>query len=70
MPVLIEELQRIHNQQGLAALAERLCGIENLWHNEDSGNVEESGGSELLEESLGQLDLLLEQIRLETGSDG
>jgi hypothetical protein len=69
MPVLIEELHRIHNQQGLAALADRLCGIENLWHNEDSGIDEGSGGSELLAESLGQLDLLLEQIRLETGND-
>ena len=69
MPVLIEELQRIHNQQGLAALAERLCSIEDLWHNEDSGSDEGSGGSELLGESLDQLDLLLEQIRLETGSD-
>jgi len=69
MPVLIEELHRIYNQEGLAALAERLCGIEDLWHNEDAGSLEGSGGSELLEESLGQLDLLLEQIRLETGSD-
>jgi hypothetical protein len=69
MPVLIEELQRLHTQQGLVALAERLCGIEDLWYDEDSGNIEGSGGSELLEESLGQLDLLLEQIRLETGSD-
>lgn len=69
MPVLIEELQRIHNQQGLAALAERLCGIEDLWHNEDAGRVDAGGGSDLLEESLGQLDLLLEQIRMETGAD-
>jgi hypothetical protein len=69
MPVLIEELNRIHNQEGLAALAERLCGIEALWQGEDSGLPEGPGGSDLLEDSMGQLDLLLEQIRLETDAD-
>lgn len=69
MPVLIEELHRIHTQQGLAALAERLCGIEALWQSEDSG-APAGGNDAFQEDSLGQLDLLLEQIRLETGHDG
>ena len=58
MPVLIEELHRIHAHQGLAGLAERLCGIEELWQGEDDGFASAS-----LEDSLGQLDLLLEEIR-------
>jgi hypothetical protein len=69
MPVLIEELHRIHQQQGLVALAERLCGIEALWQGEDTGLPEsEEERDSLLEVSLGQLDLLLEEIRLESGS--
>ncbi|MFM8605789.1 MAG: hypothetical protein ACKOBY_09770 [Cyanobium sp.] len=61
MPVLIEVLYRIHSQQGLTGLAEKLCGIEDLWCGEDDG-----GGDRLapgLDESLGQLDLLLQEIR-------
>jgi hypothetical protein len=69
MPVLIEELHRIHQQQGLVARAERLCGIEALWQGEDTGLPEsEEERDSLLEVSLGQLDLLLEEIRLESGS--
>ena len=64
MPVLIEELQRIHNQEGLVALAERLCGIEALWQGEDAGLENGDGNRELLDASFGQLDLLLEEIRL------
>jgi hypothetical protein len=48
MPVLLEELNRLHAQQGLVGLAERLCGIEDEWAREDP---------------MGQLDLLLEEIR-------
>ena len=62
MPVLIEELQRIHAHSGLVALAERLCAIEQLWQGE-----EQEGPDEIrldgLTESFGQLDLLLEEIR-------
>jgi hypothetical protein len=69
MPVLIEELQRIHAQQGLAGLAERLCGIEELWHGQDLGTEAEAEDAEdLLGASLGQLDLLLEEIRGEPGN--
>ncbi|MFN5118583.1 MAG: hypothetical protein ACK5FE_02120 [Cyanobacteriota bacterium] len=62
MPVLIEELHRIHAHQGLAGLAERLCGIEELWQGEDDGQAD-GFASASLEDSLGQLDLLLEEIR-------
>ena len=69
MPVLIEELHRIHRQQGLVALAERLCGIEAVWQGEDGDLPEDGAASGLLQDSMGQLDLLLEQIRLETGGE-
>jgi len=65
MPVLLEELMGIHGRDGLVGLAERLCAIEGLWQGEDQG-----GQSDLapdLEDSLGQLDLLLQEIRLESG---
>lgn len=66
MPVLLEELHHTHAQQGLAGLAERLCGIEALWHGEDNGAVPVSDSTVGdFENSLGQLDLLLEEIRLE-----
>lgn len=64
MPVLVEELSQLHARQGLIGLAERLCGIEQLWQSEESGCLEEiAGGSAELSDSLGQLDLLLEEIR-------
>jgi hypothetical protein len=66
MPVLLQELQHIHAQQGLTGLAERLCGIEELWHGEDRGAVPGTEGpTDLFGGSLNQLDLLLEEIRLE-----
>lgn len=66
MPVLIDMLHRIHADRGLAALAERLCGIEELWHGEDHG-LEETDDAAAVdrESSLDQLDLLLEEIRQE-----
>jgi hypothetical protein len=65
MPVLLEELQRVHSQQGLAGLAERLCSVEALWQAEDGGSRGGVGGDEddPLADSFGQLDLLLEEIR-------
>jgi hypothetical protein len=66
MPVLIEELNRIHQQQGLSALAERLCAIEGLWQAEEGEALSRgSGASDPFSDSLGQLDLLLEEIRQE-----
>ncbi|MCT0200302.1 hypothetical protein KQ313_11495 [Synechococcus sp. CS-1325] len=53
MPVLLEELRRLHDEQGLRGVAERLCAIEALWQSEP--------------DSLTQLDLdldaLLNEIR-------
>jgi hypothetical protein len=68
MPVLIEELNRIHQQQGLSALAQRLCAIEALWQVEE-GEAPSRGSdaSDPFIDSLGQLDLLLEEIRKEGG---
>jgi hypothetical protein len=63
MPVLIEELQRIHAHSGLVALAERLCGIEQLWQGEEEEDVSDETRFGGLTESFGQLDLLLEEIR-------
>lgn len=65
MPVLVEELHRIHAKQGLGGLAKRLCDIESLWYREDEGMVLDGLGSApgALGDSLGQLDLLLEEIR-------
>jgi hypothetical protein len=59
MPVLLEELRRIHEEGGLSGLADRLCGIEAGWQEEEHHREEEPPGS------LGQLDLLLEEIRQE-----
>jgi hypothetical protein len=60
----VEELRQIHARQGLLGLAEKLCGIEQLWQGEERGSLEDlTGGSEELADSFGQLDLLLEEIR-------
>ncbi|MEB3322273.1 MAG: hypothetical protein VKI81_05570 [Synechococcaceae cyanobacterium] len=69
MPVLIEELQRTYAREGLAGLAERLCGIEELWRGEDRSSGEEPAeAGPAFRQSLGQLDLLLEEIRGEQES--
>ena len=66
MPVLIEELRQIHAHQGVIGLAERLCGIDQLWQGEERGALEAGDGDDLsavFSDSFGQLDLLLEEIR-------
>lgn len=72
MPVLVEELRQIHARQGLNGLVEKLCGIEQQWQAEPRAPLqprddEDREGDDFegrdLEASLGQLDLLLEQIR-------
>ena len=74
MPVLLEELNRTYNSSGLDGLAQQLCGIEELWQHEDGGLAGEVGeaaaapGHLSLDDSLGQLDLLLEEIRLDQAS--
>jgi len=68
MPVLLDELHRIHGREGSNGLAERLCGIDLLWQEQPG-----SGEDDLLpdlDSSLGQLDLLLEEIRQEAVSGG
>ncbi|MGB7564248.1 MAG: hypothetical protein WBM08_05795 [Prochlorococcaceae cyanobacterium] len=59
MPVLLGELERTYGRAGLTGLAERLCGIEEQWQGEEAPAA---GGAEF-EDPLGQLDLLLEEIR-------
>ena len=70
MPVLLEELNRTYNSSGLDGLAQQLCGIEELWQHEDGGLAEAAAapGHLSLDDSLGQLDLLLEEIRLDQAS--
>jgi hypothetical protein len=60
MPVLVEELVRIHDTEGLPSLAARLCGIEALWQNEDDGDEDPM---ESVQDSFSQLDMLLQEIR-------
>lgn len=63
MPVLLEVLQRTYSREGLAGLAQQLCAVEDLWQSEDGGAEAADGGLPGLEASLGQLDLLLQEIR-------
>lgn len=60
MPVLLETLQQLHAHGGPSALADRLCGIEELWQRDEG---ETGHGIEDGDDPLGQLDLLLEEIR-------
>ena len=66
MPVLLEELARTHSRDGLTGLAQRLCEIESLWHGEDQGFTDDQPIPADLDESLGQLDMLLKEIRLDS----
>ncbi len=69
MPVLIAELHLIWSRQGAAGLAERLCAIEAGWLCEEpGGEVDPAADDGLLEDSMGQLDLLLQEIRADGGS--
>ena len=65
MPVLLEVLQRTHSREGLPGLAQQLCGVEELWQNEDGAGQSDGAGLSGLEDPLGQLDLLLQEIRQE-----
>lgn len=72
MPVLLDTLQHIQDTQGLAGLAARLCGIEELWRGEDGWQegcaVDDSARGSGLEASFSQLDLLLKEIRMDRGA--
>jgi len=63
MPVLMEELAGTHASQGLSGLAAQLCAIEERWQGDDHPPEADSGFG--LDDSMGQLDLLLEEIRME-----
>lgn len=67
MPVLLDELAAIHSREGLAGLAGRLCAIDSLWQGEDQGDAIDQAPLSDLEDSFGQLDLLLREIRLDAG---
>ncbi|WP_216904750.1 hypothetical protein [Synechococcus sp. CCY 9618] len=69
MPVLLEELHRTYDRQGPAGLAERLCSIEAQWLNEDPPEASgPAGAGAVAIDSMGQLDLLLQEIRGDHGS--
>lgn len=59
MPVLLGELERTYGRTGLTGLAERLCAIEEQWQGEQGA----ADGDPGFDDPLGQLDLLLEEIR-------
>ncbi|MEO1002452.1 MAG: hypothetical protein AAFX65_04995 [Cyanobacteria bacterium J06638_7] len=68
MPVLLDALQSTHSQRGLAGLAAQLCDIEALWQQEDANAPAERPGPAMgRHDSLGQLDLLLQEIRGDGG---
>lgn len=66
MPVLLEVLQHTWSQQGPVGLAERLCAVEERWQQEDGAPAPALGGSPPAD--LGQLDLLLQEIRADRHS--
>jgi len=69
MPALLDELHRTWSLQGVAGLAERLCAIEAQWLSEPGdARLDQEEGDDPLEVSMGQLDLLLEEIRSDPGS--
>lgn len=63
MPVLLEVLHRTYSRDGLTGLAEQLCAVEELWQSEDGAGERGGDGLPDLDASLGQLDLLLQEIR-------
>jgi hypothetical protein len=63
MPVLLDVLQRTYGTEGLSGLAAQLCGIEDLWQGEDGWQPVSEAPS--LDDSLGQLDMLLREIRMD-----
>ena len=63
MPVLMEVLAATHAGQGLSGLAAQLCAIEERWQDDD--HLPEADSALGLDDSLGQLDLLLQEIRMD-----
>lgn len=68
MPVLLDELHRTWTCQGVAGLAERLCAIEAQWLSEPAEpRSDQPQDEDRFDASMGQLDLLLQEIRNEHG---
>jgi hypothetical protein len=59
MPVLVDTLNRIYRSDGAAGLAGTLCDIEERWQGDDP--IAPSGDEPA--DAMGQLDLLLAEIR-------
>ncbi|MEB3353947.1 MAG: hypothetical protein VKM34_06905 [Cyanobacteriota bacterium] len=66
MPVLLEVLQLTYSCQGPVGLAEQLCAVEARWQQEDGPSQAASGAG--YPADLGQLDLLLQEIRADRQS--
>lgn len=62
MPVLLDSLQLTYSREGLSGLAQQLCAVEERWLQEDGSEVAALGSACA---DLGELDLLLEEIRAE-----
>jgi hypothetical protein len=66
MPVLLEALHHTFIRQGLAGLAEQLCAVDARWREEGQQCPADGGaGMAAGAADLGQLDLLLQEIRAE-----
>lgn len=69
MPVLLETLHHTYSRQGLAGLAEQLCSVDARWREEGPSSLTAGGvGMAAAAADLGQLDLLLQEIRAEASS--
>jgi hypothetical protein len=69
MPVLLDALQATYSQRGLAGLAAQLCEIEAQWQQQDAAApADRPGRGAAFHDSLGQLDLLLQEIRADAGT--
>ncbi|MGB1416477.1 MAG: hypothetical protein ACPHAS_01985 [Synechococcus sp.] len=62
MPSLLEVLEQEHKQGGLAAVAARLCRVEEEWSHGTPGDAVTRDAAD----PFGQLDLLLKEIRQDT----
>ena len=65
MPALLEVLEREHRQGGMHFVAARLCAIEAEWAG-TPGAASQNGNNA---DPFGQLDLLLQEIRDDCGSE-
>jgi hypothetical protein len=71
MPVLLDVLQATYGERGLSGLAHQLCEIEDRWQQEYANAPAGTPQRPVaLEDSLGQLDLLLQEIRGDGASGG